>query len=60
MSPIKPEEVDKKHFTVRSLIATPVDILNVRSQSLITLNLTLTIKTVLHVGPETLTLILTL
>ena len=51
--------VDKKyHSTVWILIRAPVCILNLTSQPLITLTLTLTMKGILNVGPETLTPIL--
>ena len=50
--------VDKKHFSVWSLMCATVGILNVTLQPLITITLTLTIKRVLNVDPETLILIL--
>ena len=49
---------EKKDNTVRSLIRTAMHIFNMTSQPLIILTLTLTIKRILNVGPETLTLIL--
>ena len=47
----------KKLFTLKFNIGTPVDILNVTSQRLMTLTLIITIKIVLNVGPKTLTII---
>ena len=48
------------HFSLLSLIRPAVDILNMTSQKLITLNLTLTKKRVLILGPGTLTVNYTL